>query len=39
MQERTAQNIGVVKRQAGLIAYEHKNCLWEKGILGEDTPD
>ena len=39
MQERTAANIGVVKRQAGLITYEHENSLWEKNVLGEDTPD
>ena len=39
MQERTAANIGVVKRQAGLITYEHENALWSKGILGEETPD
>ena len=39
MQEQTAQNIGVVKRQAGIISYEAENLLWEKGILGEDTPD
>ena len=39
MQEHTAQNIGVVKRQAGIITYEHENSLWECGILGEDTPD
>ena len=39
MRERTAQNIGVVKKQAGLITYEHENCLWEKGILGEESPD
>ena len=39
MQECTAANIGVVKRQAGIISYEHENSLWSKGILGEDTPD
>ena len=39
MQERTAANIGVVKRQAGLISYEHENSLWVKGVLGEDTPN
>ena len=38
MRERTEQNIGVVKRQAGLIIYEHEESLWCKGILGEDTP-
>ena len=39
MQERTAQNIGVVKRQAGIISYEHEESLWQKGVLGEDSPD
>ena len=39
MRERTEQNIGVVKRQAGLITFEHENSLWLKGVLGEDTPD
>ena len=39
MQERMAQNIGVVKCQAGIISYEQENALWEKGIFGEDTPD
>ena len=39
MQERTSQNIDVVKHQAGIISYEAENLLWEKGILGEDTPD
>ena len=39
MREWTAQNIGVVKKQAGLITFEHEESLWEKGVLGEDTPD
>ena len=39
MREHTAQNIGVVKKQAGLITFEHEESLWEKGVLGEDTPE
>ena len=39
MRERTAQNIGVVKRQAGIISYEAEELLWQKGILGDDNPD
>ena len=39
MQERTAANIGVVKRQAGIISYEYEDALWTKGVLGEDKPD
>ena len=39
MQEHTAAHIGVVKKQVGLITFEHEESLWQKGILGEDTPD
>ena len=39
MQERTAMNIGVVKKQAAIISYEMENFLWEHGFLGEDEPD
>ena len=39
MKERTAANIGVVKRQAGVVTKEIENELWQKGLLGEDTPD
>ena len=39
MRERTAKNIGVVKKQAGLITFEHEESLWDQGVLGEDTPD
>ena len=39
MQERTAMNVGVVKKQVQVISYETENSLWQAGILGEDTPD
>ena len=39
MKERTTANIGVVKRQAGVVTPEIENQLWENGLLGEDTPD
>ena len=39
MQERTCMNIGVKKRQAMVISYDTENELWERGILGEETPD
>ena len=39
MQERTALNVGVNKKQASVIEYETENYLWQSGILGEDTPD
>ena len=32
-------NIGVTKKQAMVISYETENCLWDKGILGEDEPE
>ena len=39
MKERTALNIGVTKRQVGVISYQIENQLWEQNILGDDTPD
>ena len=39
MQERTTANIGVVKRQAGIIIYEHEDALYHKGILAEGDPE
>ena len=38
MKERTEQNIGTIKRQADIISYEYEELLWEKSILGEDSP-
>ena len=39
MKHRTEANVGVVKKQAQVISYEQENLLWERGILGEQTPD
>ena len=39
MKERCADNIGMVKKQADLISYEYEEEMWQKGVLGEDTPD
>ena len=39
MKERTAANIGIVKRQAGLVTEDIENSMWQQGILGEDTPE
>ena len=39
MKERTEAQIGTVKHQAKFITYEFENDLWEKGFLGEDSPD
>ena len=39
MKERALQNIGMVKKQAQLIPMNYESSLWEKGILGEHTPE
>ena len=39
MKERTALNIGTVKKQADLITFEQENLLLKESLLGEDTPD
>ena len=39
MKERTAANVGVSKKQAGVITFEMENRLWSQGVLGEDSPD
>ena len=39
MKERAQNNIGLVKRQAGLINANIENKLWIDGVLGEENPD
>ena len=39
MKERTAQNIGVVKKQANVVTTDIENRLWNENYLGEDTPE
>ena len=39
MKERAQSNIGLVRKQAEVISFEHENEMGEKGVLGEDTPD
>ena len=39
MQEHTAMNVCVVKKQAQVISYENEELLWNSGFLGEDEPD
>ena len=39
MKERAKANIGMVKRKAELIPMSFENKLWERGVLGEDTPE
>ena len=37
MKERTAEGVGEPERDP--ILEEHEQILWEKGILGEDSPN
>ena len=39
MQERLARVIGTVKHQTQIISLDYENKLWERHVLGEDTPD
>ena len=39
MKEHCSDNVGNVKKQADLISYEYEETMWQKGILGEDTPN
>ena len=39
MKERAQRNIGMIRKQAQLITFEHEDYLWSQGLLGEDTPD
>ena len=39
IKERVEANMGMIRKQAKFISLEHENKLWEKGILGKDTPD
>ena len=39
MKERMQANIGTVKCQAKLIDYDLENELWNRGVLGEESPD
>ena len=39
MKERASQNIGLVKKQAQFISMRFEDGLWERRVLGEDTPD
>ena len=38
MKERAMNNIGTVKRQAKVLSYTVEQKLWERGVLGEDSP-
>ena len=39
MKERAQENVGMVKKQAGVVNYEVEDLLWKQNILGEETPD
>ena len=39
MQEHTAMNVGMIKRQASVIEYHTEDYMWKTGVLGEDSPD
>ena len=39
MKERASENIGMIPKQACVIPQDFENSLWQKQILGEDTPD
>ena len=39
MKDRASRNIGTTVRQAQYISLEFENKLWDKGLLGENTPD
>jgi hypothetical protein len=38
MKELAAKGIGIEKRQAEVVSLEMENTMWEKGVLGMDTP-
>ena len=38
MKEQTEMGVGTVKKQANLISYKYEEELWDKHILGEDSP-
>ena len=38
MQERSEQNIGTIRKQAQVISLQYEDELWQRNILGEDTP-
>ena len=39
MKERCAENVGNIRKQADLISYKYEEEMWQKNVLGEDTPD
>ena len=39
MKERTQANVGTVKKEVKVISYDLENELWQRGVLGEESPD
>ena len=39
MKERAQENVGMVKKQAGVMNYEVEDLLLKQNVLGEETPD
>ena len=39
MKECAQENVGMVKKQAGVMNYEVEDLLWKQNVLGEETPD
>ena len=39
MKERASMNLGTVRRQAQVISMNYENDLWDRKVLGEDTPE
>ena len=39
MKECAQENVGIVKKQAGVMNYEVEDLLWKQNVLGEETPD
>ena len=39
MKERAAKQLGMIKKQTQVISMKFEDELWDKNILGEDTPD
>ena len=39
MKEHTKSNIGLSRKQAEVITFDHKEYMWKNNILGEENGD
>ena len=39
MKDRASRNIGMVVKQVNYVSLDYENTLWDRGLLGEDTPE